>query len=74
MILSRDINPEHSLYHTGAYVLEALIANNKESSFSVLFRFVQSHYQININQFSLALDWLYLLDAITLEKGVIKCI
>ena len=75
MILNKDINPEYSLYHVGSYILEMLIEMDKKSSFSVLYNAVYSENKTTVNLFSLALDWLYVIDAIYLdEKGVIRCL
>lgn len=75
MILNKDINPEYSLYHVGSYILEVLIEEGKEISFSVLYNGVYSKYKTAVNLFALALDWLYAIDAIYLDKnGVIRCL
>ncbi|CAC9455269.1 hypothetical protein BSPLISOX_132 [uncultured Gammaproteobacteria bacterium] len=74
MILNKDINPEYSLYHVGSYILETLIEMDKKSSFSALYNVVYSKNKTTVNLFSLALDWLYAIDAISLDKnGVIRC-
>ena len=75
MILNKDINPEYSLYHVGSYILESLIEMDKKSSFPVLYNAVYSKNKTTVNLFSLALDWLYTIDAISLnEKGEIRCL
>ncbi|CAC9487944.1 hypothetical protein [uncultured Gammaproteobacteria bacterium] len=75
MILNKDINPEYGLYHVGSYILEALIKMDKKSSFSSLYNAVYSQKKTTVNLFSLALDWLYAIDAISLDKeGVIRCL
>ncbi|CAC9636472.1 hypothetical protein [uncultured Gammaproteobacteria bacterium] len=75
MILNKDINPEYSLYHVGSYILEMLIEMDKKSSFSALYNAVYNKNKTTVNLFSLALDWLYTIDAIYLdEKGVIRCL
>lgn len=75
MILSKDINPEYSLYNVGATILEALIELDKESSFRTLYLTVSNKHKINVGLFSLGVDWLYILGTIDLkEDGVIKCI
>jgi hypothetical protein len=52
-----------------------LIEMDKKSSFSVLYNAVYSENKTTVNLFSLALDWLYVIDAIYLdEKGVIRCL
>ncbi|MDC9723386.1 MAG: hypothetical protein PSN34_11550 [Urechidicola sp.] len=75
MILNKDINPEYSLYHVGSHILETLIEMDKKSSFSDLYNSVYSKNKTTVNLFSLALDWLYVIDAIFLdEKGSIRCL
>jgi hypothetical protein len=75
MILNKDINPKYSLYHVGSYILETLIKMDKKGSFSILYNAVYSKNKTTVNLFSLALDWLYIIDAISLDnKGVIRCL
>lgn len=74
MILKKDINPEYSLYHVGSHILDVLIALDRESSFPRLYENVYGKHKTAEGLFSLALDWLYLIDAIHLdEQGTIKC-
>ena len=77
MILPRDIKPEYSLYFIGAQLLKTIKSQN--STAFDLFDLYQSHISKNndcsFNQYLLAIDWLYLLDLVTLNnKGQLqKC-
>ncbi len=75
MILNKDINPEYNLYHVGSHILEVLIELDRESSFPVLYNSVYTKFKTTVSLFSLALDWLYAIDAIYLDKqSKIKCL
>lgn len=68
MILNKDINPEYNLYYVGSRALEVLIALNNESSFDILYNTFYKKYKVTVNLFLLALDWLYIVEAISLNE------
>ena len=75
MILSKDVNPEYCLYNIGANILEVLIELEDEISFSALYSSVCARCKTSASLFLLALDWLYMIDAIHWEGGGnIKCL
>jgi hypothetical protein len=77
MILPRDIKPEYSLYFIGGQLLETIKKQNTKE-FDLLDLY-QSHtnknFDCSFNQYLLAIDWLYLLDLVSLNnKGQLeKC-
>jgi hypothetical protein len=77
MILPRDIKPENSLYFIGAQLLETIKKQNKIDLdlFDLYQNHISSNHKCSFNQYILAIDWLYLLDLVTLNnKGQLqKC-
>ncbi|MDP8208046.1 MAG: hypothetical protein P9L92_15385 [Candidatus Electryonea clarkiae] len=75
MIIGRDIKPERQIYHLGALLLEVLQATpNRTIELFDVFELMNSHETVSVNAFVLTLDWLFLLGAITNDKGRIeKC-
>lgn len=75
MIISKDIKPERQVYRLGAMMLEIL------QSFPVrsievfdVFERMNSYERVSMNSFILVLDWLFLLGAISNNKGrIVKC-
>ena len=75
MIISQDTNPEREVYYLGALVLQTL-KQAPESSFDFFDVFQELNVQkkVSINLFTLTLDWLFLLDVISIDNGkIIKC-
>ena len=70
MILPRNIKPEYSLYFIGAQLLDTIKKQNTKDL--DLFDLYQNHISLNhkcsFNQYLLAIDWLYLLDLVSLNK------
>ncbi len=75
MIISKDMKPERQIYHLGALVVGILQKNsNKSIELFELFEHANAHKTISLYAFILTLDWLYLLGAITNDKGrIVKC-
>lgn len=75
MIIGKDIKPERQIYHLGALLLEVLqdIPSKTIELFDV-FEHMNSHKTVSVNAFILTLDWLFLLGAITNDRGrIVKC-
>jgi len=75
LILGRDTHPERNLYYWGAQVLTLLGHNDNDGVGCVdLFERLKSMHDISFDLFVLALDWLFLLEAIESKGGMIhKC-
>ena len=75
MIMSKDIKPERQIYRLGALFLEVLQdTSSRNIELLKIFERMNSHETVSMNSFILTLDWLFLLGAITHEKGrVVKC-
>lgn len=72
MLINEDINPNNSLYYLGAEVLKS-IENKEDFDFMELYKSMNNKYNISLKLFILTIDWLFLIDAITLsEKGNLK--
>lgn len=73
MILCRDSNPNRQLYYLGARLLE-LIPDGDGVSFFDAYQQVRCQMDVSMTLFTLTADWLYLLGAVKLERGVlVKC-
>ncbi len=74
MILGKDINPENNIYYIGSLVIQALKQqNNSKYDFLELFSLIDNNQnKISINSYSMALNWLFILGVIKIEKGSIK--
>jgi len=75
MIIGKDIKPERQIYHLGALLIEILqdIPNRNIELFDV-FEQMNNYETVSMNAFILTLDWLFLLGAITNDRGrIIKC-
>lgn len=71
MLLPDNIHPQQSILYKGAVVLGAL-QEHGTLDFLELFKRVQSREEISMPVFVLCLDWLYLVDVVTLsEHGVV---
>jgi hypothetical protein len=72
MLLPDNIHPEQSIYYNGAFVLEAL---REQSVIDMLDLYVstQNRRPMTMPVFVLCLDWLFLLDLVSLnEQGVVE--
>lgn len=66
MLLPDDIHPEQTVYFNGALVIEAL---QKLKSAKVVDLYIETTQRnpMSAPLFVLCLDWLYLIDAVTLD-------
>ncbi len=74
MILGKDINPKRHIYYISALVINELnMIEDLYFDFFEIFKILNSkHTEITLNVYSLALDWLYLLGAISKEGDKLK--
>lgn len=66
MLLPDNIHPEDSVYYNGAFVLQAA-QNNPVSDLLDLYQQVKQSKKMSMPVFVLCLDWLFLLDILTLN-------
>lgn len=72
MLLPDSIHPKHSVYYTGAIVLQTL-QKYGTMSFADLFVEMKKSNDISFRLLTITLDWLYLINAAVLnEKGEIS--
>lgn len=71
MIVSCDTRPERQIYHIGALILKEMQGASNFEVFD-LFEKVRSVDSIPLNLYLLSLDWLFLLNAVIIEKGQIR--
>lgn len=70
ILLDRNNEPENTIYYISA-LLYGLINNNPEIDYSNLFKKLlaeRNNKKINISFYSLALDFLFLLDKISIDR------
>jgi hypothetical protein len=74
MIISNDIKPDRDLYFLGGKVIEVLISSEEaEVDYFDLFQKMNSQWEITINLYTLALDWLFIIGVIeNASNGRIK--
>ncbi len=74
MLLPDNIHPEQSIYYNGAFVLQAL-REQRVMDLLDLYLDTQKHRQMTMPVFVLCLDWLYLLNLVSLNEqgGVELC-
>lgn len=74
MLLPQDINPTNSLYFAGGLILEKVESQNSFEFFDLFNRTKESR-NISLQSFILALDWLFLLGVISMDKKgkITKC-
>lgn len=60
MLLPDNIKPEYSIYYVGSIIIEKL--KNKTYSLLDLFQSLNELSDVPFSLYSLALDWLYLID------------
>jgi uncharacterized membrane protein len=68
MLLPKDTNPEYTTYYHGA-VIASVINNSIEDQidFIDLFEEVKKSYNLSLQSFIFALDWLFVLGSIKLN-------
>ena len=67
MLLPDNIRPEYSIYYIGSLILNELHSNGSKSLLD-LFEILNKNYGITFALYSLALDWLYLIEAAEIES------
>jgi hypothetical protein len=76
MIIGTDINPQNQIYYVGALVLDALKKQRvSQFDFFDTFQCVNTNHRVSIGLYTLALDWLYVINAIrnTKDGGLELC-
>lgn len=72
MIINIDRNPELSLYYLGAKILNILVEKNSMEIEELLQKTKEAvDVEVHVDFFYYALDWLYLLGAVKINKGKI---
>ncbi len=74
MLLPQDINPINSLYFTGGLIL-GKVESKISFDFFELYDKTKESRNISMQSFILALDWLFLLGSIGMDKNgkITKC-
>lgn len=73
MLIPDNISPDNCVYANAAYVLENLLAK-KEQTLTDLFCGVRMRHAMTFSMFLLCLDWLFLIDCITInEERIALC-
>lgn len=67
MLLPDTIHPEQSIYYNGAFVLQAL-REHRAMDLLDLYLDTQKYRQMTMPVFVLCLDWLYLLNLVSLNN------
>lgn len=72
MLLPDNIHPEQSIYYNGAFVLQAL-REQRVMDLLDLYLNTQKQKEMTMPVFVLCLDWLYLLNLVSLnEQGSVE--
>lgn len=71
MLIPDNIRPEDSIYYNGAKVLEVML-DAKKLSLGDLYVRLRRTMDISIATMLLSLDWLYLIDCIVVNNGVVE--
>lgn len=66
MLLPDNVHPQNTVYYNGAFVLEAARAR-PDSDWLDLYAEVRKSQNMSVSVFVLCLDWLFLLEVITLD-------
>lgn len=66
MLLPDNIHPEQCIYYNAAFVIEEL-RPNENYNFLELYQSVKVKQSMSIFVFTLCLDWLYLLNVVTIN-------
>ncbi|MBL1277627.1 MAG: hypothetical protein COB30_016215 [Ectothiorhodospiraceae bacterium] len=72
MIVNQDNHPQRQLYYLGAKALEVLNSKGGSADFFEIYQALKINEDISIRLFVLTVDWLYLLGAVTSNKGLIE--
>lgn len=75
MILKHNVNPDNLIYYKSAFVLKVLLKENR-ITIDKLYSTLNEENGIDYGLLLKCLDWLYLIDAVTLqeEKGELLCL
>lgn len=72
MLLPNEIKPETSIYYYASLVLKE-VRNQKKCDIVVLYQAIKKQSDISLKVFSYCLDWLFLIEAVTVnEDGVVS--
>jgi hypothetical protein len=71
MIINQNTNPKREIYYLGALTLEALQQGNGRVDLFDLFQRVTEKEEIAMSLFLFVLDWLFLINTIEQNNGVI---
>lgn len=72
MLLPDSIHPRHSIYYTGAMILQ-VIQQNEMITIADLFVQMKQEHDMSFKLLLLSLDWLYLIHAASInEKGEVR--
>lgn len=72
MLIPDSIHPQQTIYYNGSIVLKTLQENPSIELFN-LFEKIKMEKDMRFPVFMLCLDWLYLIDLITLnDKGIVS--
>jgi hypothetical protein len=72
MLLPDNVHPEHTIYYNGAIVYQAIV-EHRAFDLMELYMQTQKHREMSMPVFVLCLDWLFLLEVVTLnEQGRIE--
>jgi len=72
VIVNQDNHPQRQLYYLGAKTLETLNSKGGAVDFFDIYQEIKIKEDISIRLFVLTIDWLFLLGAITSDKGLIE--
>lgn len=67
MLLPDNIHPEHSIYYNAAFVIEA-IQEYRSLDLLALYLETRHHQEMSMPVFILCLDWLFLLNLVSLSE------
>lgn len=72
MLLPTDTKPMYSIYYIGGLLLKT-IKQHSEHDFMNIYDIMNKNYHVSFKLYILAIDWLYLIDAIQIDqKGWIE--
>ena len=73
MLMPNDTNPKKSLFYIGGLILRTIKSNNY--TLDQIYIYLNQEENVSYQLLILALDWLFILGAISVENGgIIKCI
>lgn len=70
MLIPQNLSPDDCVYFNAAYVLEALLCDRQQSTADLYVEVCKKH-KMTFSLYLLCLDWLYLIDSITIENELI---